>query len=220
MKFDIKSLIKDKNVLRIVVFLSIMNVFGYLLAHDIDSVAFFGIVGFLATYFSKNMIVVLLIAMIATNFLTVLRRGKNVVEGMKAGRKTTDDKKQKGDGPAAADNEEDQEMSTGKPGKLDEAATVDAAYDNLSSVMDVDSVSKMEKSTEAFRKQQEALKESLVALEPMMGTASEMMNSFGGKEGVEGMLNRVEGMIDKIGGIMPSALADKIPGGTKKKQQK
>ena len=54
----------------------------------------------------------------------------------------------------------------------------------------------------------------------MMGTASDMMNSFGGKEGVEGMLNRVEGMIDKIGGIMPSALADKISGGKKKKQQK
>ena len=85
MKLDIKSLLKDKNVLRIVVFLSAMNVLGYLLARDLDSVAFFGIVGFLTTYFSKNMIIVLLVAMVATNFLTVLRKGKDVVEGMKNG---------------------------------------------------------------------------------------------------------------------------------------
>ena len=113
MKLDIKSLLKDKNVLRIVVFLSAMNVLGYLLARDLDSVAFFGIVGFLATYFSKNMIVVLLIAMIATNFLTVLRKGKDVVEGMKNGggnrkhTKKVDDASVKK--PAAASDEEDQE---------------------------------------------------------------------------------------------------------------
>jgi len=59
---------KDKNVLRIVAFISVVNLLGYVMMRDVDSVAFFVIIGFLTTYFSKNMIVVLLVAMITTNF--------------------------------------------------------------------------------------------------------------------------------------------------------
>ena len=157
MKLDIKSLLKDKNVLRIVVFLSVMNVLGYLLARDLDSVAFFGIVGFLTTYFSKNMIVVLLVAMIATNFLTVLRKGKDVVEGMKNGGGSRKHTKKVDDASvkdvAAASDEEDQEMSTGKPGKLDDSATVEAAYENLDTMMGGDSMKSMSDAAEKLKKQ-------------------------------------------------------------------
>ena len=55
-----KSLLKDKNVLRVVALLSVLNLIGYLMIRDLDAVAFFTIVGFLTTYFSKNMIVVVL----------------------------------------------------------------------------------------------------------------------------------------------------------------
>ena len=199
MKLDIKSLLKDKNVLRIVVFLSAMNVLGYLLARDLDSVAFFGIVGFLATYFSKNMIVVLLIAMIATNFLTVLRKGKDVVEGMKNGggnrkhTKKVDDASVKK--PAAASDEEDQEMSTGKPGKLDDSATVEAAYENLDTMMS--------KAAKKLKEQNDKLTQNMKNVEPLMQNAHKMMASLGGPEGVESMINKVGGMIDKLSGLMP-----------------
>ena len=200
MKFDIKSLIKDKNVLRIVVFLSVMNVLGYLLARDLDSVAFFGIVGFLATYFSKNMIVVLLIAMIATNFLTVLRRSKDVVEGMKSSRKTTEEE----EGPAPDNEEEEQAMADGKPGKLDKAATVDAAYDSVDNAMGADEIKKMQAHTEQFKKQQESLHKSLNAAAPALDRAQEVMQQMGGVKGMENMLNKVESMIDKISGFTGS----------------
>ena len=208
MKLDIKSLLKDKNVLRIVVFLSAMNVLGYLLARDLDSVAFFGIVGFLTTYFSKNMIIVLLVAMVATNFLTVLRKGKDVVEGMKNGggsrkhTKKVDDASAKG--VAAASDEEDQEMSTGKPGKLDDSATVEAAYENLDTMMGDDSMKSMSDAAKKLKEQNDKLTENMKNVEPLMKNAHKMMQSLGGAEGVESMINKVGGMIDKMSALMPA----------------
>ena len=40
MKFDMKSLLKDKNVLRIVAVLSVLNLLGYLMMQNLDAVAF------------------------------------------------------------------------------------------------------------------------------------------------------------------------------------
>ena len=208
MKLDIKSLLKDKNVLRVVVFLSVMNVLGYLLARDLDSVAFFGIVGFLTTYFSKNMIIVLLVAMVATNFLTVLRRGKDVVEGMKNGggsrkhTKKVDNASAKG--VAAASDEEDQEMSTGKPGKLDDSATVEAAYENLDTMMGDDSMKSMSDAAKKLKEQNDKLTENMKNVEPLMKNAHKMMESLGGAKGVESMINKVGGMIDKMSALMPA----------------
>jgi len=69
MKLDINLLLKNKIVLYVTLFLSITNIFGYLMSSHFDAVIFFFIVGFLVTYFSKNMIVIMLIAMFTTNFL-------------------------------------------------------------------------------------------------------------------------------------------------------
>lgn len=71
---NVKMLLKDKNVLRVVVFIAIVNLLGYVMVKDFNAVIFFIIVGFLATYYSKNMIVVSLIAMVATNVMVVAKR--------------------------------------------------------------------------------------------------------------------------------------------------
>jgi hypothetical protein len=39
MKMELKSLMKDKNVLRVMVFLAATNVLGYLLIRDFDAIA-------------------------------------------------------------------------------------------------------------------------------------------------------------------------------------
>jgi hypothetical protein len=79
----IKSLLKDKYVLYIVLFFAVTNLFGYLMLRDFDAVMFFLVVGFLSSYFSKNMIIVLLIAMLSTNFLVGTKLfGAKIYEGM------------------------------------------------------------------------------------------------------------------------------------------
>ncbi len=81
-KNDLAELLKNKNVLYVVLFFAIANLFCYLMMKKLDAVAFFIIIGFLATYFSKNMIVVMLTAAISTFFLVQINILGNVQEGM------------------------------------------------------------------------------------------------------------------------------------------
>ena len=89
MKFNIKSLLKDKNVLYVVLFLAVTNLFGYLMAGNFDAIMLFLVAGFASTYFSKNMIIIMLIAMLTTNFLIGGKflgyKIKEGLEGMKEG---------------------------------------------------------------------------------------------------------------------------------------
>jgi len=70
----VETLLHDKNVLYIVAFLAIMNFFGYVVLRDSYALLIFLSVGFITTYFSKNMTVVLLLTLLLTNFITVLSR--------------------------------------------------------------------------------------------------------------------------------------------------
>lgn len=81
-KMDIAALLKNKNVLYVVLFLAIMNLFSYLMLKKLDAVAFFIIIGGLTTYFSKNMIIVLLTSMLSTFLLVQINLLGQVQEGM------------------------------------------------------------------------------------------------------------------------------------------
>ena len=83
MKLNIKSLLRDKNVLYVVLFLAIANLFAYLMFRQFEAILFFLIVGFASSYFSKNMIIIMLIAMISTNLLIGTKLlGTAVKEGL------------------------------------------------------------------------------------------------------------------------------------------
>jgi hypothetical protein len=75
----VESMLQDKNVLYIVAFLAVINFFGYIVLRDSYALLIFLSIGFISTYFSKNMTVVLIITLILTNFITVVSR--NLVGG-------------------------------------------------------------------------------------------------------------------------------------------
>ena len=70
----VETLLNDKNVLYIVAFLATMNFFGYIILRDSYALLIFLSIGFISTYFSKNMTIVLLSTLLLTNFITVLSR--------------------------------------------------------------------------------------------------------------------------------------------------
>lgn len=70
----VETMLNDKNVLYIVAFLAIMNFFGYIILRDSYALLIFLSIGFISTYFSKNMTIVLLSTLLLTNFITVLSR--------------------------------------------------------------------------------------------------------------------------------------------------
>ncbi len=76
---EASKLLTNKYFLYFVVFLSATNVLGYLVMNKLHAIAFFALVSFLTYQFSKNMTVVLLVSLIATNFLISNRR---MMEGL------------------------------------------------------------------------------------------------------------------------------------------
>ena len=68
---SVTTLSTDKNVLYIMLVIAVVNVMGYLMMGNFEAVVFFAIVAYLSTFFTKNMVYVFLIAILATNFLMV-----------------------------------------------------------------------------------------------------------------------------------------------------
>ena len=65
------TLSTDKNVLYVMLVIAVVNVMGYLMMGNFEAVVFFAIVAYLSTFFTKNMVYVFLISILATNFLMV-----------------------------------------------------------------------------------------------------------------------------------------------------
>ena len=83
---EASKLVTNKYFLYFIVFLAASNVLGYIVTNKINAVIFFALVAFLISNFSKNMAVVLLIAIIATNLLMA---NKSMREGMENATMTT-----------------------------------------------------------------------------------------------------------------------------------
>ena len=75
------KLLSNKYVLYFLLLLSITHVLGYIETNNFDALALFMASLVIMTYFSKNMTVNLLIALIATN---VVFASKKVYEGMRS----------------------------------------------------------------------------------------------------------------------------------------
>ena len=76
---EASKLFTNKYFLYFIVFLAVSNVLGYLVTNRMNAVILFALVAFLVSNFSKNMIVVLLVAIIATNLLMA---NKSMREGL------------------------------------------------------------------------------------------------------------------------------------------
>jgi hypothetical protein len=233
----VSALLKNKNVLYVVFFFAIANLFSYLMLKQLDAVAFFIIIGFLATYFSKNMIIVLLTAMISTFLLVQINLLGNVQEGMedkkdeKEGATTmansdakpdaTSDVKTEAQADAAAlsamakaqskeidggdrakitattsntmksDTEtfsqplsparfnaaDDDDTPRHKP-KVDYAATLESAYDNLDKLLSSDAIKSMTEDTGRLAEKQKQLMGSIEKIQPVMDKAKGILDGF------------------------------------------
>jgi hypothetical protein len=84
------DLLHNKYVLYLSFFFAIMTAARYLFNFNLEAIIIFVILGFLTTYFSKNMIVVLLVTTIGTNFIMMFKNKRtptyyNIMEGMVTG---------------------------------------------------------------------------------------------------------------------------------------
>ena len=203
----LKSLLKNKNFLYFVLFIASVNTFGYLMMRQTEAVMLFALVGFLTTFFTKNMIIVLLTAIVVTNVYAGSILGVRIKEGMegksgedKEGMDHEDDKegmgheegekKKKGKKEGMPSLKPADVPPNGKKPKLDPAGTLEAAYDNLDKLLDSGAIDKMSSETQNLATQQDKLMKNIDRLEPMLGLA--------------------EGMMDKLDRLNLSGIGDKI----------
>jgi len=125
-----KGLMENQNVLYVVAFLAFMSILGYLAKQNMEAVIFFLVVGFLTTYFSKNMIVVLLTAIIASNLFVMSRMSLIRREGMSNSDDDTSDPDTAGSNSDDDDTHEKQVVGASASKKKKQASLKKAKYEN------------------------------------------------------------------------------------------
>ena len=245
------SLLKSKNVLYVVLFFSLLNLFSYLMLKQLDAVAFFIIIGFLSTYFSKNMIIVMLTSVISTFLLVQIKMLGKVQEGMEDKTASEADKDKAADTASEADKAatetvevvdapkkmdtkaadlkalatpsigsntsatgmtsaeraaatkmtdstkgttstekfsqqitparynaaDDDDMPRHKP-KIDYAATLETAYDNLDKLLSSDAIKNMSADTGRLAEKQQMLMGNIEKITPIMEKAGSILKGF------------------------------------------
>ncbi len=78
----VPGILRNKYVLYVLLVVALVNVLGYLAIQDYNSLALFVVIGLLSTYFSKNMSVNLLVAIVVTSMVAV---NNKVREGFQEG---------------------------------------------------------------------------------------------------------------------------------------
>lgn len=215
MKLQAPAILKNKYVLYVLLVLAIINVLGYVGLQDYDSLALFVAVGVLSTYFSKNMAVNLLLAIVVTSLIAV---NKRVVEGMenkeddeveekpkKKKKKPKEGMKEGNDAcgpnnecpagkvcnagqcvpetfqnnvppssPAAVDEDDDEAVGD----RIDYAATMEQAYDNLQTMLGDDGIKSITSETKKLVNQQKDLMKTLNSMAPVLNTAKETLSGM------------------------------------------
>jgi uncharacterized membrane protein len=91
MKFKaaLKKILTNKMVLNIVCLIALLNIIGFIVLGELNSVLYFVVFAILTRYFSKNMIIVLGIPIILVNLMS----SKKLMEGMENNNKQDDNSK-------------------------------------------------------------------------------------------------------------------------------
>ena len=214
-------LLTNKYVLYIVLILAIINIVGYLTVGDHESLMFFITIGVLSTFFSNNMIVVLLIAILTTNVLfagTITREGLEMI-------KKNNKKKRKAKVTAEDDDEDDDTKKTekftqinipsSKPApateeeedealgkRIDYASTLEQAYDNLQQMLGPDGINGLSTETKNLVFQQKSLMKNLNDMAPVLKTAKETLETMsGGMPNFENLKSMMSGLKGNFGGF-------------------
>ena len=170
MKFNVKSLLKDKTVLYVVLFFAITNFFGYILLKNYDAVMFMVLVGLITSYFSKNMIVILLSSIILTTFLTTT---STIKEGLVEGKEEEDKHTTTTSSPSVVKNDGDKE-------------NVEKDKENV------------EKDKEKLKKDEDKLKKDKENLQGFLNTKRENFNPVEAMAQLEPLMKSAEGMMGML----------------------
>jgi len=227
----VSKILTNKLVLNIVSIIALLNVIGYMVMGNLNNVVMFLIIAVLVRYFSKNMIIVLGVPLVLVNLMS-LKGFANTVEGMDTKKKpepkkeadSEEDEKKSDDTTgtkdsvgASNDKKSDEHFEVGRPknggSKIDYAATIEGAYDQLNSILGSDGIKNLTGDTQRLMQQQADLAKSMESMGPMIEKmmpmavqASQMMKSMNADgKGIEGLMEMAKKMSGGMGADMGAA---------------
>lgn len=234
------KMLSNKYVLYLVLVLAIVNAVCLIQERDFDSLLVLSIVGLLSSYFTKNMVIVLGVAMTVANFNYIQDHlNMRVLEGMdnesdpsdmqcyqhnknKTGWNLAADITSKKDcktpmcwsnskdecGPvkqgfgqrnvpkskaARVDIDDDDEDDSSR---IDYAATIEGAYDNLEKMLGSDGMKGLTSETKKLVNQQKGLMKSLETMTPVLKSAKKTLDGLdlgGDIKGLQDMMAKLNG---------------------------
>lgn len=185
-----KDILTNKYVLYLATFFAFGSVLTYLGSGNYIGLALFCLIGYLTSYFTKNMVIILAVAMIASSFIHVSRK---TVEGMSNKKKKkkkvkegvegiNDDDNVGGDKPADISDEENSNNSSKVKAKksptINHQKTTEETYENLHKILGSENFKAMTSDTKQLLKQQNELTESLKNMAPLIESAQGMLKDF------------------------------------------
>jgi hypothetical protein len=195
---SVGNLISNKYFLYFVLFLAITSLLGYLQKHNFNAIVFFILVGFVTYYFSKNMVVVLLTAIIATAFYTKIQDTEHRnyhIEGMENKKDDDGNDDVNEEGMEDDDDDDDDEGMVGSS-KVDYEQTLTDSYKNLNNMIGGEGMQRMTKDTERLMSTQKELAKNMENMKPMLENAQNMIKGMGSLDikGLGKMMNQLGGM--------------------------
>ena len=245
MKFNavVNNFLTNKLVLNVVSFIALLNVIGYAVMGKFNNVLFFIVLAILVKYFSKNMIIILGVPLIAVNLLSL--KSGSVFEGLEnkddknpteeatttdsenkkhldkamedkkkqeppmlPGTEHPNEKEQNG-GVVSSNVKSDESFEVGRKksasSKIDYAATIEDAYDELNKILGSDGIKRLTSDTQGLMKQQADLAKSMEAMTPLIQSIMPMA------EKAQKMMESMESGNGSLGSVME--MAKKMSGG-------
>jgi len=162
------KLLTNQYILYIMVVIAVFDIFNSAVNQDVTSVILLFLIGFLTSFFSKNMIVVIFIAVALSNALKILKR--NNVEGMKNKKKTKKNKKNDSD-----ENDEEEEIDEDETEALRNKGETMNEYTKRDTEK---AVKDLEKDYPEFLKIQKEILENVEKMNPLLEKAETFVSKY------------------------------------------
>ena len=204
---SLSKILENRYVLYIVLFIAVSNILGYLAIQDYQSLTIFIALTILTSYFSKNMIVIMGVALVGTNIMFANRQIREPLKNKGGSKKKkkqgftqnnipSSKPERRGARPATEDEED--EVDGG--GRVDYASTMEQAYDNLNKLLGDGGMKNLTNDTQSLMNQQKELMSQLNNFAPLMNQASDMLEKLGGMDNLQGLMGKLGGLKGLSGG--------------------
>tara|TARA_Y100000992_G_scaffold857_1_gene522 strand:- start:6705 stop:7301 length:597 start_codon:yes stop_codon:yes gene_type:complete len=177
-KVNLKGTMQDKRVLYAVGLLSLLYVLFLANEKDFNSVFVFAIVGFLLSFFTKNMILILIVALLFTHFIKFTIHYKK--EGMENKKKEGLKSKKEGMEDKDESKEEDKEEEEPKLDKVEVDADLPENEDMSEGEkkQKKEEYDKLKKEFVEFQSIQKDILKNMQEIDPLLNKAENFINKF------------------------------------------